>query len=82
MVILFIAGMLTIEITLSNPEKQREPEICKFLREALEGNPRFCHLFADIRISGIVPRNSISFTLCVNQWKLPDDCVNYMTMGS
>ena len=57
--------MLTIEITLSNPEKQRESEICKFLREALEKDPRVYQLLPYIRISGIVPGNSIMlYMLC------------------
>ena len=57
--------MLTIEFTLSNPEKQREHEIYKFLREVLERDPRVCQLLPYIRISGIAPRNSIKlYMLC------------------
>src|ERR1700761_3564710 len=57
--------MLTVKITLSNPEKQREPVICTLVRDAIGKDPITCEFLPYVKILGIVPANSIKlYMLC------------------
>ena len=62
---LSVSGIVTVEITVSDRDKQREPAICTVIREVLEASPRSRELVPYIKISGIVPGNSIKlYMLC------------------
>ena len=65
MYFLSVSGIVTVEVTISDRDKQREPAICTVIREILEKDPRSRELVPYIKICGIEPINSIKlYMLC------------------